>query len=360
MSGCFLQMIAPEDRPLIDEWRKTVAGLWHWFNFQFQGGPMPEVMHAFALDVTRRCREVDAKIPGFANEFMRRLGSLCGREKYEPHYEQLLQQLAELVVIRQVTTFSWPAGTTFEYEPPSSTSKKNPELVVRCPDFRLGIEVKCPALLEHLRLRAANSQQMTARLPIRDTLAGLSNTGQVTLPRDNPLKDFLVSAQAKFEGHKATDPDFYSVLIVVWDDFIYEPIAALRNSASGLLTPNSFFKKDGVPVTFPALDGVVLIRHLHLLQMATRDENMANGQWSAFDYGSPNEDPFKALIAMPDAPRALPEEAIECLQAVPIEQLIGAEYQPLDTVMWIKTRDPKWNEPLAEKPTLPEGEGPPV
>ena len=51
-----------------------------------------------------------------------------------------------------------------------------------------------------------------------------------TLPRDDPVKDFLVSANAKFEHFKKADaPNFVGVLVIVWDDFIWQdqPISPL-------------------------------------------------------------------------------------------------------------------------------------
>jgi hypothetical protein len=55
----------------------------------------------------------------------------------------------------------------------------------------------------------------------------------MTLPRDNPVKDFLVSADAKFEHFKETDANFIGVLVIIWDDFIYEPISSLISESAG-------------------------------------------------------------------------------------------------------------------------------
>jgi hypothetical protein len=84
----------------------------------------------------------------------------------------------------------------------------------------------------------------------------------ITLPRDNPVKDFLVDADAKFKAFKSK-ADCTTVLVIVWDDFIYEPITALAHPKSGLLTANSFAKDaNGSPMKFPNVDAVVLVRHL--------------------------------------------------------------------------------------------------
>ena len=50
--------------------------------------------------------------------------------------------------------------------------------------------------------------------------------------------------------------------MIIWDDFINEPISALTNPNSGLLTQNSFYKDS----TFSNVDGVIILRHLHHLK----------------------------------------------------------------------------------------------
>jgi hypothetical protein len=92
---------------------------------------------------------------------------------------------------------------------------------------------------------------------IHDWLAG---EGGLTLPRDNPVKDFLIDAEAKFAPFKAATRAT-SLLVIVWDDHIYEPITVLTQEQCGLLTPNSCYTDaSGGPVTFPDIDAVVLIR----------------------------------------------------------------------------------------------------
>ena len=116
-------------------------------------------------------------------------------------------------------------------EPSGTGSLRNPEFVVSTPEARVGVEVKAPALLAHEQQRSSNPLQAAARALTPESLAAFSGDGQeVTLPRDNPLKDFLVNAEGKFAPFHRDDPDFYGLLVVVWDDFIYEPISALTKS----------------------------------------------------------------------------------------------------------------------------------
>jgi len=69
-------------------------------------------------------------------------------------YDQLLSVLSEIFVIRQlVTSDAWPEERTFEWEPMAPESAKNPELLARLPDVRIGMEVKTPALDAYRMIR---------------------------------------------------------------------------------------------------------------------------------------------------------------------------------------------------------------
>jgi len=105
-------------------------------------------------------------------------------------------------------------------------------------------EVKTPALLKQQRLRSrGNIVQLPARFDgakeIAQNIAGEDN---ILLPRDNPIKDFLESSNQKFESYQRYYPEDYRLLLIVWDDYIYEPISVLLSPFKGLLTPNSFSK----------------------------------------------------------------------------------------------------------------------
>lgn len=318
-------------------WLEKLGERWHWFRWHFEQGHEPFV-HAFIADMLIACSEIELHIEGFADEFIKRLVSLSGREKDQAHYEQLLQILAELVVIRQVVVYPWPEGTCHLYEPPSDASAKNPELIIATADYRIGIEVKCPSLQEHVKSRNTNSIQGVSRALPKDVLEKLAEGDAITLPRDNPVKDFLISAESKFAGHHEADPSFFGILVIVWDDFINEPISALVNPASGLLTPNSFYQPDGKPPTISYTDGIVIIRHLHQIARAAGDAPLIDGRVSFIDYGEPHQFPFKALIRVTEKGSQLPEEILECLQAYPQEHIMGAEYSATDMVMWVNTR----------------------
>lgn len=106
----------------------------------------------------------------------------------------------------------------------------------------------------------------------------------IVYPRDNAVKDFLISSDEKFKGFKLKNEHSITVLVIVWDDFIYEGISSLINDFSGLLTENSFYQKDGVAVKFENIDSIILIRHSHQIVAATRDEFLYDGLQNPLDW----------------------------------------------------------------------------
>lgn len=307
---------------------------WHWFRWHFEhrlrGGN-----HPLAASIVHACLECDARIPGFARAMADAIASLSGREKYLPHLEQLLQRLCELLVIRQAIIHEWPAGTAFHREPAVAPAGKNPELLIRTGDASYGIEVKAPAIFDHWRRRGRRPLQLAARAIPKEDIGDLVGSPEdVTLPRDNPIKDFLISANSKFESLKRAHEGFSGILVIVWDDFIYEPISALMHPECGLFTENSFARDDrGGPLRFDSIDGVVIIRHLHQLVRSCRDEPLVDGCQHALDYGRPGEFPFKAFLQNPrGSPVSL--SILECLQAIPPGPVMGAEYVPNEIISW--------------------------
>lgn len=307
---------------------------WHWFRFHFDHHLYSDG-HPFSESIIRACLDCEPHLPGFSAAMIDGLASLSGREKDLKQYEQLLQRLAELLVIRQLVAHPWPFDARFRWEPTAAGSKKNPELVVEGGPEAIGIEVKAPSLLEHQANRAKNPTQVPSRAFSPEDLASLPDIAKgLTRPRDNPVKDFLISADAKFASFRASDPSFRGILVIVWDDFIYEPISSLSHESCGLFTPNSFAKdKSDNRLTFPNVDSVVIIRHLHQFVRATRDEPLGDLCREALDYGQEGEFPFKVYIDNPDASGA-PESVLTCLQAFVPSLMMGAEYSAKELIWW--------------------------
>ena len=308
---------------------------WHWFQHHFRltlrGFP-----HPLAESVITACLACETKSKGFAKTTIDRLAAIGGRERHLPDWEQLLQQLAELHVVSRVLTWNWPVETTFAVEPNGEDSKKNPEVVISLQHLRIGFEVKAPSLFAHVGNRGKNPTQIASRFAPKTVIETLAKPeAGITMPRDNPVKDYLVSAEAKFEPFLRNDPNFYGILVIVWDDFIYEPISSLLQTDSGLFTENSFFRdKKGNAVRFPSIAGVVVIRHLHQLFRACRDEPLIDGCKYPLDFGHEGQFPWKAFIQNPFGLN-VPKEAIDVLDARPHTDEMGAEYRPQEFIMWM-------------------------
>lgn len=303
----------------------------HWFQHQFVTVPH----HLFAGSILRACASINRIAPAIGKDLLRELSSIGGRDRHEPHYEQLLQKLSEILVIERIVSATWPEGTTFEHEPSATPGGPRPELLVTTPTDRLVVEVKTPSLLQHIRNRANNRTQLPYRGGLSRDLAEASAAGDVTLPRDNPILDFLKDADRKFAQFRV-DPNTTSLLVIVWDDYIYEPISTLVNQGTGLLTANSFAKRDdGQALTFPDIDVVVAIRHLHYFIAASRDEEL-NGRAHAMDFGDDGDVPNVSFDLANG--RSVLQAVLTRLRATPHDHpglKSFAEYSPQDVVFWV-------------------------
>jgi len=174
---------------------------------------------------------IDTVTPGYCVEMLHRLAGVSGTG--EDPYEAILQILAEIYVTGgALAAADVESGRPCFAHEPGAARGKNPECEVRIAGQWCAIEVKMPKLIKHRNNRPANPWQLTARLDeVREQLEGPQ-----TLPRDNPVKDFLISADAKFRGYEHHRADALRLLVILWDDFCNEPIAALLNPNAGLLT----------------------------------------------------------------------------------------------------------------------------
>jgi hypothetical protein len=309
---------------------------WHWFSYHFdrklRGEPEP-----FAEAIIDACLDVEASLPGFSYRTLDRLVELGGIENHEPHYEQLMQLLAEVHVIRQLVRHTWPQTPSFTLEPVAPSSAKNPEVSVELGSELHGVEVKSPQLLEYGRKRGQLPAQFPARSEHFDQFAAAAGgKDQVLLPRDNPVKDFLLSADEKFAGFKTQDPKFNSALVIVWDDFIQEPLTSLVHPQAGLFTPNSFaIDSNGAPFQFANVDGVVLVRHLHQLRRAAAEKPLVDGFSGPLDYGGADNFPPKVYVPNPHA-GGLSPPLLDALQGHLWHGLNGAEHSgDTDGIFWL-------------------------
>jgi len=305
----------------------------HWLDYHF-GKPS-----AFGLQLLTALATCELAAPSLGFQLAKELAEIPYSQGSagEKQFEQLLQKLIEVVVLRTLVSIDWPEGTQFRHEPTNPVSKKRPEFVVDTPERVFVFEVKCPALLEHQRNRARNPQQVPARSSltkgdIRERAVFLFQGG-LTLPQDNKLKDFLKSAEEKIAGFQ-TDKPQTGVLVVAWDRFMYEPISSLNQVESGLFTESSFHTdNNGLRVPFAAVDGTIVLNHLSLMHEHTH-EKVAGHRPDPFvlepDCASPN------VWCLNIGGTDLPEAVLKAFDAVPAEAMaMFADYSPTEFVMWL-------------------------
>lgn len=304
---------------------------WHFFKYHFQFYTKG-LEHPLAKSITEAISEVEKIIPKAGKNYINKITSINDKPNHTKHFEQLLQVLAELMIVHKALTFNWGNNVTFSYEPTSNGSGKNPELTITTDVLALGIEVKSPELVTKHNERANKPQQLPSRSDVIKTV----DKSKTMLPRDNPVKDFLISADKKFEGFKKANPNFYGALVIVWDDFVFEPISAILSPQAGLFTENSFAKdENGNILRFPNVDCVIITRHLMPIVRGTRDEPLPDNSTHPLDFGKSKEFPFKVIIQNPWNKLEPPKELIECFQTLNPGPELGAEYLPSDFITWI-------------------------
>lgn len=311
----------------------SIFGSWHWYEYHFNFLNVG-LEHPFAKSIIDSCMAIERKIPGYSKRMIDHVASIKGRDRYLPHYDQLKQILAELLVVSHLAGQYLDAE--FEDEPSIGESKKNPEITIKTNEYFLGVEVKSPKLREHVEQRSSRDVQLPGRMPIAGQLIEQAGGKEnVTIPRDNPVKDFLISADEKFSEFKKELDNFYGILVIVWDDHIYEPITSLISEHSGLFTANSFAKdNEGNPLVFRNIDAVIVIRQLHIFVEAAAERPLIDGKRSALDYGAADQFPFKVIIPNPTG-KEVPLEVSDAFHAVETSHKLGAEYMPQEYIMWI-------------------------
>lgn len=322
---------------------------WHWYAYHFAWfkETLSTVEHPFARSIVDAVIKCESRCPGLGTAILDRLASIGGRERDVGQREQLVQVLAELFVVQQIAGFAWPGAVTFRPEQSLARGAMKPELVIETEDYDLAVEVKAPAMRQYSRQRAENDRQVVSRMPKEVIEALTHGDPRITLPRDNPVKDFLISADAKFAAYgQTTSKRVIGLLVIVWDDFINEPISSLMSPLSGLFTSNSYFQPDGSAPKFENIDGVVVVRHLHQIDRASADQPLVDGCRHALDYGEPDQYPYKSFIANPNRRNDVPDVIRHALQAVePDPPNQGAEYQVHEVIFW--------NDSLRTQPTAP-------
>ncbi len=296
---------------------------WHWLQYHFSRLPPTP----FAECLVECCLDCELQLHGLGKNYVDQLAT-----KRDPDYQAILQVLAEIFSVRQIFSCFWPERPTFEYEPAGTTGKR-PELLARTSEERFLFEVKAPSLLDHQRQRATSAWQIPGRMLPREPIERLAAGEPITLPRDNPIKDFLISAEAKFADFP--EESGANTLIIVWDDQIYEPITTLVNPTSGLLTEKSYYKDNsGRAVRFPRIDGVIAVRHLAYLVDGLAERSLTDRD-HAFNFGGPDALP-NVFFPTPWS-RPVPRFILDGLRAIDYRDdrlQCMAEYHPQEVVIW--------------------------
>ena len=133
---------------------------WHWFTFHFQFYLYGRE-HVFAKSIVDAISNIENLVPGYAQAMINRISSISGREKFLPHYEQLIQLCAELYIFNRVVDYFNGQKVKIIHEPTTKESRKNPEFIVITDDYCFGVEVKAPSLLNHMNHRYSNPAQIS-------------------------------------------------------------------------------------------------------------------------------------------------------------------------------------------------------
>lgn len=275
---------------------------------------------------------------GYAKEMQKRILSLNGFDIIK--YEQIVDILAEITIAKHAFEIADKnvegEVKLFETEPGLEQKKKTPEFRTSLNGINYAIEVKCPSLTKHAANRTRGPYQLPARNDIlkNHTFAKEEN---LVLPKDNPIKDFLISANQKYEAYKETYPDDFRILVIVWDQFMYEPSSVLMNDFTSIFTKNSFIKDENETVEkFENVDGVIVVKHLHNINGYLQKTPLLNGCKNVLDFNGKNE--HNTFFQNPYG-RTVPQTIIENFQCVPVtdetKTVLPSDYAVIDWIMWM-------------------------
>lgn len=321
---------SPTGAQFADHYHEITNGRREWLSVHLA----PGAVTPFGVRLLEALVAIDARLPGGGTRFIEELAVIryvaSGDDPaaWRAGFEQLIQKFGEVLVARILFDGNWPEGTIFALEPTNPATGAKPEILIETPNHQWLFEVKCPAFIDYQDRRDANGRQLPVRGPLGDLVGMREGT---TLPRDNVLKDFLTSAERKFANF--SEKPRTGLLVVLWDGYIFEITSALSHAHAGLLTENSWHKREGVRVAFDAVEGVIILNHLEVIKVSAQEI------WQARQ-----EDPFRIEAAgqppnvwCPNLGRGpLAPDIAQLFNARPLEEVaVAADYAPSDYVMWI-------------------------
>jgi hypothetical protein len=316
----------------INQYLLIKDGSIHFLEYHFNN-----VTH-FAQDFMDFMLTLEKLHPGTAEGIIKRIGSIRGKEIKK--YEQIIQALCELVIAKKfIDCFPSEEGFKFHWEPVDS-KEKNPEFMIIGKDWRILVEVKAPSLFDYNEKNKGASSQVVGRLgPMKDVMEGIDGKGNVALPLDNKVKDYLESAESKFSSFNDIDVPTYGILFICWGERMFEAITPLSNEGCGLLGENSFHKnkKTGQIIKFPSVSGVIVTQHQHFLQLilAERFQHESGGSLDYGEYwGNPTPNPIFAENIYAKNP--LPRQFKEVLQTIDAGDSLDPISRNIDFIIWLK------------------------
>lgn len=95
---------------------------WHFFNYHF-GFYNKGHEHPLAKSIVDLTLDLEALIPGAGKDYIDKIAAINNKPHETKHYDQLIQVLAELLVVHKAATYKWGDVVKFEYEPTAGNSK---------------------------------------------------------------------------------------------------------------------------------------------------------------------------------------------------------------------------------------------
>lgn len=313
-----------DDHILIDDGRR------HYLDYHFANETI------FARDFIDFVCALDAASPGAAKNVIQKIGSVRGETASK--YEQIVQSLCELIIAKKFTEeFPCENGYQLSWEP-TDANGKNPEFMITCNEWRVLVEVKTPSLSDYNNKNRKAKAQLVGRLgSMKDFMQSLYGEEHVALPLDNKIKDYLISAEAKFSSFAKIDIPTYGLLFICWGERMFEAITPLSNPACGFLCENSHLKKDGEIVKFPHITGVIVTQHQLFLRLilAERYQHKTGGSLGYGEYWGFGSPPNPSFSENPFANHRLPKVFKDILQTVSPDTSLDPLSRPTDFVYWL-------------------------
>jgi hypothetical protein len=326
-----VSQVVMNEEALAETYKKFSKGALTWLGYHLNG-KRPTRFGRTLLAALRVCEDRTAGNGARLVKELAQIPHVAKKDNQaaaEERFEELIQKLAEILVARTISSVDWGNDAKILIEPQNPVTKGRPDFAVETAEHVYLFEVKCPSFLKHHRNRTTNEIQ----LPVRSLLGHRADMqgDHVTKPRDYTVRQFLESSEKKFRSFSRRPTT--SILALVWDENMYEAIGVLTHSEIGLLTPNSWAVVDGVRLTFPNVNYVLIINRLTDISQGTHD-----------NFRSADSDPF-TIVQGEGLPTAWcanlgwhdPEDRIRAaFDAWPHDGLsIASDYSPMEMVMWL-------------------------